>query len=680
MGRVNIAEGSNRKEGRKEDDNSKYLGKSRIFTSKSLPITVMGALLGGLVFGLVGYFTENGNLAIPRLEPLLAAPYGSVTIFFTIFGISLGSLIASLAFAGRVFLEEGTEKTETGMNLNKWSTWGLAVLTAAIILSATGYIWFLSAAYGNGSDQESRIGYTMKNVQRIPGDTPVQVGNSMGEMYGTELLEIPSDPVAAAVMAPVASTRNQTLIYGAGGSEYVDMDSLIEESLSLLGNSPVIIVVSAEEPAYALPAAYTAAYFKAPVVPVEERSIPQDLQNSLENGEEKLILVAAPERLLSDQFLEELDALAEINRVADENLYKHSLLWARSRWGNFGWGMDENFHFDAYYNFVLANPETPEFAAAGLPMAYEGNYGPLIYTESEDLNDYVDQYFWRLSPDYFSFPSDGPFMNVRIVGDSESISYNAQARADLALEVRSFKNQVAGASGISLFGWFWFFIGFFGAIWALFIMPKRLPYSSFYSRIYWPMAILVFGPVGILAFLMAYHESSVMSMDHMVKFMRPLWAKALSATIMSAGIGMALMIASMYLFQFFGLPLLRTFEFTSVYWLGSPMTTIMWLIMVIPAIIASSLFYMGPMMADMREMKYWEGVKKALPVVSLSMVSASIGMFATAWYVMNWRGWMSGEDLWLWVTPLWISAAAGFFAALIPNYFMVKAGWKEGEM
>jgi hypothetical protein len=45
---------------------------------------------------------------------------------------------------------------------------------------------FLSAAYGNGSDQESRIGYTMKNVQRIPGDTPVQVGNSMGEMYGTE--------------------------------------------------------------------------------------------------------------------------------------------------------------------------------------------------------------------------------------------------------------------------------------------------------------------------------------------------------------------------------------------------------------------------------------------------------------------------------------------------------------
>jgi hypothetical protein len=241
---------------------------------------------------------------------------------------------------------------------------------------------------------------------------------------------------------------------------------------------------------------YTAAYFKAPVVPVEERSIPQDLQNSLENGEEKLILVAATERLLSDQFLEELDALAEINRVADENLYKHSLLWARSRWGNFGWGMDENFHFDAYYNFVLANPETPEFAAAGLPMAYEGNYGPLIYTESEDLNDYVDQYSGGFSPDLFLLPSDGPFMNVRIVGDSESISYNAQARADLALEVRSFKNQVAGASGISYLAGPGFFIGFLRSHMGSFYHAETPALQLFLFAYLLAHGNLVFGPVG----------------------------------------------------------------------------------------------------------------------------------------------------------------------------------------
>lgn len=271
-------------------------------------------------------------------------------------------------------------------------------------------------------------------------------------------------------------------------------------------------------------------------------------------------------------------------------------------------------------------------------------------------------------------------MNVRVVGDSGSVSYNAQARADLALEVHSFKDQMTGVSGLALLGWSWFFIGFFGAIWTLFIMPKRLPYSSFYARIYWPMAALVFGPVGVLSFLLAYHERPVMSIENIVKFSRPPWARALSATIMSAGMGMALMIASMYLFQFFGMPLFLTFEFSSFYWLGSPMTTIMWLIMVVPAISLSSLFYMGPMMGDMHQKSYWKGVKQAFPIVVLSMVSASIGMFVTAWYVMNWRDWMSSEDLWLWVTPIWISAAAGLLVALIPNYLMVKAGWKEGEM
>lgn len=59
-----------------EDDSSKQLGKSRIFTPKSLFITILGTLPGGLVFGLVGYFAENGSLAIPRLESLFAAPYG----------------------------------------------------------------------------------------------------------------------------------------------------------------------------------------------------------------------------------------------------------------------------------------------------------------------------------------------------------------------------------------------------------------------------------------------------------------------------------------------------------------------------------------------------------------------------------------------------------------------------
>ncbi len=192
------------------------------------------------------------------------------------------------------------------------------------------------------------------------------------------------------------------------------------------------------------------------------------------------------------------------------------------------------------------------------------------------------------------------------------------------------------------------------------------------------------GPVGILAFYAAYRHRPVEGMGKMALYVRPPWAQAVAATISGMGIGMALMIASMYLFQVTGLPLWTGAAYTFFFWLGSPMDALMWFLMVIPAILLSTFFFMGPMMAEMASAKggkgYWMGVRKAAPVVTMSMVAASVGMFTLAWWMMNWEGQMAGEDLWLWVTPLWFGAAAGFFTALIPNYLLVRNGRKEGGM
>jgi hypothetical protein len=271
-------------------------------------------------------------------------------------------------------------------------------------------------------------------------------------------------------------------------------------------------------------------------------------------------------------------------------------------------------------------------------------------------------------------------MNVRVVGGPDSVSYNAQARADLALETRSYRNQMAGASGAAVAGWMWFFPGLVGFIWALFAMPRRLPDTGFYPRLYWPLAMLVLGPLGIIAFYLSYQRAPVTHQGAHTIFIRPLWAQTISATIMGMGIGMALMIASMYLFQLFGLPVGTGVAFTPFYWLGAPMGALMWVLMVVPAIILSIFFFMGPMMAEMQSKGYGHGLRMAAPVVIGSMVAASIGMFTFSYWTMNWENLMAGEDLWLWVTPLWFAAAAGFFTALIPNYWMVRAGWKMGGM
>jgi hypothetical protein len=348
--------------------------------------------------------------------------------------------------------------------------------------------------------------------------------------------------------------------------------------------------------------------------------------------------------------------------------------------GEFGWGIDERTQVDGYFHFTLANPEDPGFAAAVLPMAYRGNFGPLLYTPHDDLDELTDQYLWQVGPDFFAIPSDGPFMNVRVVGGPESVSYAAQARADLAIETHSYRNQMAGASGAAVAGWMWFFPGLMGFIWALFAMPRRLPDSGFYPRLYWPLAMLVLGPLGILAFYTAYQGRPLARFGHKPAYVRPPWSQTVSATIMGIGVGMALMIVSMYLFEYFGLPVGTGVSFTPLQWLGAPMGAFMWVLMVIPAMIASTFLFMGPMQAEMQGKSYWQGVRMAAPTVILSMAAASVGMFSFAYWTMNWEELMAGEDLWLWVTPLWFAAACGFFTALIPNYWMVRRGWKMGGM
>ena len=677
---------------------------------------LIGGLVGLVLLGLVGLLAEAGIIGLNRLEPLFASPLGAVTLLLAIIGAGLGALIGALltlrtaprmpqdaqptvTVAGtddreaveHLAQRHGGEVTEHPQETDpasdppmpmtplKWLAWGIAVLTGAVLLVATSYIWLLSMDYGHGSDQRTRLGYTLKNVQRIPANTPAEAGTTLAGILGGATRPAPADPLAAAVLAPQAAAQGQTLVYGAVG-ETADLYTLAALGLRQLRDSRTVVVVADTEPAYALPAAYAAAQFGAPVVPVSHDGLSTAVRDAMQGLTGRQLLIAAPARLIPDDALREIEEYGTVIHAANDDLYRHALLWVRGRWGNFGWGMDERQWKDFYGYFTLANPADPEFAAAGLPTAYRGNYGPLLYTGARDLAAVTDQYLWRLSPDFFVVPNEGPFMNLRVVGSPESVSYNAQARADLGTEVHQYRNQRTGLSGLAALGWAWFFLGLFGAVWALFALPRRVPETMFFPRLNWPLAILALGPLGLLALFLAYQGRPPGRMDGQTMFVRPLWAQALSATIMGIGIGMPLMIASMYLFQLNGMPLLTWFAFTPVFWLGSPMFTIMWLIMVLPAILLSTFLFMGPMMASMREKPYRMGVRMAWLPVTISMVTASLGMFTLIWYWLTFHPLMGGEDMWLWVAPIWWGAVMGFLTALIPNYLLARAGWKHGGM
>ncbi len=679
------------------------VGETVVVPRRSALVTLVVALVGAVPLVLLGWFAEQWMVGLPRLEPLFAAPIGSVTLLLGVTGAAIGAVVGSLASlpraagpspAGhtvRVSSADVAHLVESyGGVTVAWErppapeapvapalgplrvvAWLLVVLTAGVILTATAYIWWLSADYGHGADQSTRIGYTFKNVQRIPADTPEGAGTVLADILGGDATGVVANPIAAAVAAPSAAALGLGLVYGGDTTPGVDLDSV---RTRLLATSPVVVLIASEEPAYALPAAYAAAQFRAPVVTLDEAA------DVLADVRDKVLLVAAPERLVPDEALVDLAAFGAVERVAADGIYRHALVWAERAWGDFGWGIDPSFHRDTYVNFTLTNPTDPGFAAAGLPMAWLGNYGPLLYTPHDDLDELTDQYLWRLSPDFYVAPSDGPFINLRVVGGPASVSYAAQARPDLAVETHAYRQQATGMSGIASLGWAWFVVGLAGFVWALFAIPRRLPDTGFYPRLYWPLAMLVLGPVGILAFFASYRGRPVNRLGPMPTFVRPPWSQAVSATIMGMGVGMALMIASMYLFELNGLPLFTTFAFTPFFWLGSPMAAWMWGLMVLPAIAVSTLFFMGPMMSDMQGVSYGRGVRLAAPVVIVSMVAASVGMWTLSWWWMNWQGLMSTEDLWSWVAPLWWAAFMGFLTALIPNYLLVRAGWKRGGM
>lgn len=56
-----------------------------------------GALIGGLVLGLVGALAESFMLPLPRLGPIFAAPTGAPTVLFAFLGGSVGALTGGLA-------------------------------------------------------------------------------------------------------------------------------------------------------------------------------------------------------------------------------------------------------------------------------------------------------------------------------------------------------------------------------------------------------------------------------------------------------------------------------------------------------------------------------------------------------------------------------------------------------
>jgi hypothetical protein len=195
--------------------------------------------------------------------------------------------------------------------------------------------------------------------------------------------------------------------------------------------SSSIVVASADESSYALPAAAWSAYSGDALVLTGRDELPAATRRVIAQRE-KLTLeaptmyVIGPDDVISESVVEELSAYGEVKRVAGDSAVETAIALARYRDPDtlFGWGLRR-----APANFSLVNEEQWGNAVGAFTFAAKGPQAPLLLTDSaEKLPEPLEDYFDDLSG---SQPSHG-----FVFGDAESISSAQFQQFDEALGTR----------------------------------------------------------------------------------------------------------------------------------------------------------------------------------------------------------------------------------------------------
>jgi putative cell wall-binding protein len=201
-------------------------------------------------------------------------------------------------------------------------------------------------------------------------------------------------------------------------------------------SSDRVIVVSAEDPAFAMPAAAWAAKAGDPVLFVHRDSVPPETKAALLAHDQPRIYVLGPPAAVSTATVSALKKLGTVKRLGADNPIDNAISFARYVDPTFGWGV-----VDPGHGLVFARADRPLDAAAAAPLSVSGSYGPLlVLATATGLDGAVGQYLLDIQPGYTRDPVRGVYNHGWIIGDDRAISVPTQARIDSLLEIKKAQN------------------------------------------------------------------------------------------------------------------------------------------------------------------------------------------------------------------------------------------------
>jgi hypothetical protein len=207
-----------------------------------------------------------------------------------------------------------------------------------------------------------------------------------------------------------------------------------------------VVIASAQDPQYAMPAAGFAAESGEPILFVNSSGVPAATRQALLSHQNPHIYVLGPPSAIPNSVLNELAKYGTVRRIGAQDPAANSVAYALYRDpacpvdqpcahipGSFGWAMRGPGH-----GYILINAHDTLDAAAAAALSSSGSYGPqLLVDDPTTLPSAVLNYFLNYATP--GYTQEGPTAAVYnhgwVIGDEHAISVAVQAQMDARLEV-----------------------------------------------------------------------------------------------------------------------------------------------------------------------------------------------------------------------------------------------------
>jgi hypothetical protein len=209
--------------------------------------------------------------------------------------------------------------------------------------------------------------------------------------------------------------------------------------------SPDVVIASANNPAYAMPAAGWAAESGNPILFVSHSGVPSATRQALLSDSRPHIYVLGPTSVIPEAVIKQLSKYGPVKRVSGSDPSSNSVAFAIYRDppctpgqacahvpGSFGWALRSPGH-----GYTLLSQNRPLDAAASAPLSASGSFGAQLVLDSPaKLPSSVLNFFLNYATP--GFTQEGPtaavYNHAWIIGDQQAVSVSVQAEVDSLLE------------------------------------------------------------------------------------------------------------------------------------------------------------------------------------------------------------------------------------------------------